>query len=45
MLFFRKSLETAHSGYNEVTEINTLDQITAHMETDHTISLAFKAFS
>ena len=45
MLFVRKSLGTAHSSYSQVTEINTLDQITAHIETDHTISLAFKTFS
>ena len=29
----------------QVTEINTLDQITALVETNHTISLAFKTFS
>ena len=45
MLFVRKSLWTAHSSYSQVTEINTLDQITAHIETNHTISLAFKTFS
>ena len=44
MLFIRKNLSIAHSSSTQVTEINTLDQTTALIETDHTISLAFKAF-
>ena len=45
LLLIRKNLQTAHSSSTQVTEINTLDQTTALIETDHTISLAFKAFS
>ena len=37
MLFIRKNLQTAHSSFTQVTEINTLDQITVLIETDHTI--------
>ena len=44
MLFIRKNLSIAHSSSTQVTEINTLDQTSALIETDHTISLAFKAF-
>ena len=45
LLLIRKNLQTAHSSSTQVTEINTLDQTTALIETDHTTSVAFKAFS
>ena len=46
MLFIRKNLLTVRSSSTQITEINTLEQIPAALiEKDHTISLAFKAFS
>ena len=44
--FFGKTYKQSTVASTQVTEINTLDQIPAALiETDHTISLAFKAFS
>ena len=45
MLVILKNLQTAHSSSTQVTEINTVDQIMALVEMNHTISLAFKTFS
>ena len=45
MLFIPKNLLTAHSSSTQVTEINTLDQITALVQTNYSTSLVFKTFS